>query len=1361
MSGQNSTNRNIEITLLSFDKTISLDTGGILFNEIYNPIFDTYDAISTVNVDLKTFSNMFCFQTDYIDVNDITETDIKYYVFTNKTNLFIPNLGSSIVNTNPIVEFTPSLTIESNQLIGKDFARYLAYLLFNTPYGTDLFVNESEIVNSVSSALDTAWSYCLADLKNVSNESTNQDIPLVGNSPAKYLTNDYSSVQNICREIFLQLISKAPSRFTNLPQIPVEDENAAPIREDNANNLKYYYLPFESNDIIQLRVNVRPNNNQPTFGINSITAPTKFETVGNDIQLKGRTYIINMVLTDNLSATTRLTGKCSIKVVGKSSTLSTLDYLPIIQKDNIINITINTTQINSNTIQCDIFYEVDATVISTSSILDVGFGFSSNAVTYYNANIQSIEIMQFGGIPLYGKGSQFKGLLSDIIFSATDVPSVSPNTSLAYAFSSISNFNKNVMFLNNWNLLNVSGMEAMFDGCSIFNNGSLTDDGLNPLTFNTSSTLTRLTSFLRGCAKFNQTVSISNITGVTSMGYMFSSCSIFNNGSITNDGLHELSFVTSSSLGGLSGMFQSCSKFNQTISISNMIGITTLNYTFSGCSIFNNGSIINDELHALSFVTSSSLTNIVGAFSSCSKLNQAIYISDTSGVTVMNSAFSGCSILNKAVVLGDQTPDGSGNVWQINVPKVTTMASAFASCLVFNNGETTNTGSIPLKIRTGSSLTHLTLLFSNDAKFNQPVVISNAQGSVNISINSIFNNCSIFNQAVSMTNTNYVNDMSAAFQNCAVFNKAVVLGDQTPDGSGNVWQINVPRVTTMAAAFKGCTLFNNGETTNTGIKPLRIRTTSSLINFASVFETCAKFNQAVIIQDITKVTTFALAFSGCNLFNNGGVPLNLSSSSSLLTTSNMFLYCWEFNQPLSITNMDSVTDMGGMFNSCKAFNQKPILGNQTPDGSGNVWQINVPSVTTMVATFMSCLVFNNGDGINPLRIRTTSSLTNLSFVFQSCAKFNQAVIIQDITKVTTMATAFSGCNLFNNGGEPLNLSSSSSLLTTSNMFLNCWEFNQPISITNMDGVTNMSNMFSICKVFNKKPLLGDQTPDGSGTVWQINVPSVTTMASVFSESLVFNNGETTNTGINPLRIRTTSSLTNLASVFSKCAKFNQAVTIQNITKVTTMETAFSGCYVFNNGGLPLNLSSSSSLLTTLYMFSDCVAFNQPISISNMDGVTNMYYMFSNCRVFNQKPLLGVQTPDGSGIVWQINVPSVTTMLSAFATCLVFNNGETTNTGISPLRIRTTSSLTNLSSVFQNSAKFNQAVTIQNITKVSIISNIFSGCSLFNNGYGSGDTSNLLFPVKPSVTINTTGFGNGSLLSNGNKPSWLSATWAVI
>jgi hypothetical protein len=73
-------------------------------------------------------------------------------------------------------------------------------------------------------------------------------------------------------------------------------------------------------------------------------------------------------------------------------------------------------------------------------------------------------------------------------------------------------------------------MERMFSGCSIFNNGSTTNDGLHPLEWTTSSALTNVAYMFYNCVSFNQQVNFSDITGVTNNTGMFEGCTIYNGG---------------------------------------------------------------------------------------------------------------------------------------------------------------------------------------------------------------------------------------------------------------------------------------------------------------------------------------------------------------------------------------------------------------------------------------------------------------------------------------------------------------------------------------------------------------------------------------------------------------------------------------------------------------------------------------------------------------------------------------------------------------------------------------------------------------------------------------------------------------
>jgi hypothetical protein len=147
--------------------------------------------------------------------------------------------------------------------------------------------------------------------------------------------------------------------------------------------------------------------------------------------------------------------------------------------------------------------------------------------------------------------------------------------------------------------------ELMFQECVIFNNGDVNNNGVvgnygtKPLSFTTSSALTTISSIFSGCYKFNQTVSISNMEKVTTMLSAFRNCSIFNNGDITNAGTKPLSFTTSPTLTSIRYLFNNSPKFNQTLSISDISGVTMMTAAFQYASIFNNGYSTSDDTHKL------------------------------------------------------------------------------------------------------------------------------------------------------------------------------------------------------------------------------------------------------------------------------------------------------------------------------------------------------------------------------------------------------------------------------------------------------------------------------------------------------------------------------------------------------------------------------------------------------------------------------------------------------------------------------------------------------------------------------------------------------------------------------------------
>ena len=134
-----------------------------------------------------------------------------------------------------------------NQCINHDYVRYLAKSLFNTSYATSLFLNRNNLIQSVGTSINIAWNDMHKLIQNISNKGLHPN--LIGASGFKYFTDEETNAYNICRELYLQLISQQPQRFKNL-----------------LNSTNSQYLPIFAGDTISIRIIINPSINQPTFG---------------------------------------------------------------------------------------------------------------------------------------------------------------------------------------------------------------------------------------------------------------------------------------------------------------------------------------------------------------------------------------------------------------------------------------------------------------------------------------------------------------------------------------------------------------------------------------------------------------------------------------------------------------------------------------------------------------------------------------------------------------------------------------------------------------------------------------------------------------------------------------------------------------------------------------------------------------------------------------------------------------------------------------------------------------------------------------------------------------------------------------
>lgn len=134
------------IIIEDFEQNIAL-TRGITLDVIDTPQISS-DAKVDIDCDIVHFLSTFKFNTDSIDMNNEPITDVKY--FTISDNWVHDEENNKYVFQNPMLNVVTDGTFVDGEVMNKNMLRHIANKKFNTYHAVDLFKNETELLEELT-----------------------------------------------------------------------------------------------------------------------------------------------------------------------------------------------------------------------------------------------------------------------------------------------------------------------------------------------------------------------------------------------------------------------------------------------------------------------------------------------------------------------------------------------------------------------------------------------------------------------------------------------------------------------------------------------------------------------------------------------------------------------------------------------------------------------------------------------------------------------------------------------------------------------------------------------------------------------------------------------------------------------------------------------------------------------------------------------------------------------------------------------------------------------------------------------------------------------------------------------------------
>ena len=358
--------------------------------------------------------------------------------------------------------------------------------------------------------------------------------------------------------------------------------------------------------------------------------------------------------------------------------------------------------------------------------------------------------------------------------------------------------------------------------------------------------------------------------------------------------------------------------------------VSNLSYTFMMCTNFNQGSVSNWDISAV--------TNMASTFYGAALFNQSLNSWNTLNVTDMSSLFAGASAFNQELYL-----------W--NTSSVTNMSDMFYNATSFDqNIDGWNV----------SNVVYMQNMFRGTI-FNYPLSSWDTSSVVNMS--SMFQDNTIFDSEIKFWNVTNVSDMSKMFQNASSFNQQL-----------DLWQTD--SLTTTNSMFYGASSFN--QTINTW-------NTSNVTDMKQMFMDATSFNQQLSSWDTSNVTNMQQMFQNTTSFNR---PLNLWNTINVTTMDSMLYNATNFQlsslvdwDVRNVSNMDNIIYGLTMLSSdysaiLIAWEGLPSLqSNVTFNVGGTTFLVSASIPRTNIVNNYSWTIIDGGlGGFTPMSL--TYTLTN-------------------------------------------------------------------------------------------------------------------------------------------------------------------------------------------------------------------------------------------------------------------------------------------------------------------------------------------------------------------------------------------------